>query len=390
MTVKSKYVKTSVYIITIIFSIVFIYFGNRYVTKDSELFTSMEGTDSAKAVVLNITGREEFSNSYYSDNSVFDGVDIKFTCRILDGEHANEVVSATQTVDSFDMVKNKEVESGDKILLYNISGGSGSSVWNFAQYIRTDALKWLGIVFLFLLLVFGRMKGLNTVISLLFTCLAVFCVFIPSVISGHNIYLWSIITCIFTIIMTHLIVTGIGKKSFAAMAGCICGVLLSGVLTLFMDNFLKLTGMVNEEASYLTMVNTENPIDLKAVIFAAIIIGAMGAIMDVSMSIASSLLEIYQKSKTRTIKGLIKSGFTIGRDIMGTMANTLVLAYIGSSLSTALLLVTYNTSLLELLNREMVVVEILQALVGSLGILLAIPLTSVICGFLYNAQRKKV
>ena len=106
--------------------------------------------------------------------------------------------------------------------------------------------------------------------------------------------------------------------------------------------------------------------------------------MDVGMSVAASLHELKLQAPDIPWKQMVRSGLTIGRDMMGTMANTLVLAYIGSSLSVVLLLVSYTTSLSELLNREAVIVEILQALVGSLGILVTIPLASLMCGLLYQ------
>jgi uncharacterized membrane protein len=151
-----------------------------------------------------------------------------------------------------------------------------------------------------------------------------------------------------------------------------------------MDIFLKLTGVVDEASVYLLLMNPEHPVDLKGVIFGAILIGAMGAVMDVSMSISSSLYEMKEKYAAHSFAQLFSSGMTIGKDIMGTMANTLVLAYIGSSLSTVLLLITYNPSLLDLMNREMVVIEILQAIIGSLGILMTLPLTAMVSGFLYS------
>ena len=134
------------------------------------------------------------------------------------------------------------------------------------------------------------------------------------------------------------------------------------------------------------MMNPENPIDLKAIIFGAIVIGAMGAIMDVAMSISSALYEMREKYAATNFTQLFSSGMTIGRDIMGTMANTLVLAYIGGSLSIVLLLITYSSSVLDLLNREMVIVEMLQAIVGSMGILLTLPLTAFVAGILYSKK----
>ena len=106
------------------------------------------------------------------------------------------------------------------------------------------------------------------------------------------------------------------------------------------------------------------------------------------MDIASALFELRRHAADLTFRKLVNSGITIGRDIMGTMSNTLVLAYIGSSLSTVLLLTTYAVSLDELLNREMIIAELLQALIGSIAILLTIPLTSMICGLMYIGRKK--
>ena len=251
------------------------------------------------------------------------------------------------------------------------------------EYYRSDSILILGIIFAVVILVFGRFKGVNTLISLAFTVLAVFAVFVPSVLSGQNIYVWAIVTCIYTIVMTMLLVNGADKKSFAAGMGCFLGVAIAGLLTVIMDKILMLTGMLNEDTLYLQMIQTQNPIDLKGIIFAAIVIGAMGAIMDVAMDIASSLNELRTNIPDISSSKLIKSGFNIGRDVMGTMANTLVLAYIGSSLSTTLLLVAYNVTFVELMNMELIVVELLQALVGSIGILMSIPMTSFICAAIY-------
>jgi uncharacterized membrane protein len=140
---------------------------------------------------------------------------------------------------------------------------------------------------------------------------------------------------------------------------------------------------------YLNDLSTGLTVDLRGVIFAAIIIGATGAVMDVAISIASSLHELNDQLEHPTFGTLLKSGFVIGRDMMGTMANTLVLAYIGSSLATVVLIVAYNASLTSIFNKEMIVVEVEQALVGSLGILSAIPLTSLLAAWFYPLGRKK-
>lgn len=294
-----------------------------------------------------------------------------------------------QILDSNSSINYSDLEVGEKIYLYKHETEE-ETIWYADQYDRASGLIILGIIFIAFVLFFGRKKGINTIIALIFTCLSIFMVYIPAILNGRNIYTWSIITCLYIGVSTLLIVQGATKKSFAAMIGCLTGTAISGILTIIMSKILSLTGMLNEESLYLYYMNSENPVDLKAIIFGSIIVGAIGAIMDVSIDIASSLNEVINASERPTYEKTIKAGFEIGRDIIGTMANTLVLAYIGSSLSCTLLTVSYSGSLTYLLNREMIVVELLQALVGSIGIFVTIPLTTYISAFLYLKHEKKV
>ncbi|MGL5328558.1 MAG: YibE/F family protein [Peptostreptococcaceae bacterium] len=380
--------KRACYIITIILSIILIFIGNKIVTKDSPIFEKNNESLAIKAKVIDIEDKIE-GNYSLGDSETIYKTEIIFKAKILEGENKGDIVSVLQYRDTLLGSQPNEVEIGDKVLIGENPIPSPSIKWAFLEIVRSDALLILGLVFFALLILFGGMKGVNTIISLTFTCLAIFMVFIPSILSGKNIYLWSIGTSIFIITMTLLIINGTDKKSLAAGIGCLSGVFISGGLTLIMDKIIKLTGMIDDESMYIQMLNSENPIDLKAIVFGAIIIGSIGAIMDVSMSISSALLEVYESSDKVDFKDLFKSGMTIGKDIMGTMANTLILAYIGSSLSVTLLLVTYNYSFIELINREMIIVEILQSLVGSFGILLTIPLTSLVSSYLYTKSKIK-
>jgi uncharacterized membrane protein len=233
-----------------------------------------------------------------------------------------------------------------------------------------------------MILLFGKTKGVKTLISLMFTVLSVFAVYVPAIIGGQNIYVWTIVTCAFITISTIIIVYGYSKKTLVTALGCIGGVLVAGLITLFMDSLLNLTGFTDGEATQLYIKNAA--IDLKALIFGGILIGAEGAIMDVAIDIASSLNEVASKMEKPDFASIIKSGLNIGKDIMGTMTNTLILAYIGSSLATVLLLTMGPKTVTSLFDFELISVEVLQALAGSIGILTTIPLTSVIAAGLYK------
>ncbi len=371
-----------VYGVTVVLSALYIFVGHHIAMQGMVTVSDSESTPAPyKAKVVKILSRETPSEE---DGG---GFLIYFDAEILSGEKKGQVVTAMQESDPYTPVQLKEVSYGDKVLLYEANIEDVETGWMLGEYVRTDALIWLGVLFCIGLLIFGRLKGVNTLISLAFTCLSIFVVFIPSVLSGQNIYLWSSVTCLFITAMTLLVVNGADRKSLAAGIGCFSGVAVAGLLTVVMGWIINLTGLLDDDSMHLYLLHEDKPIDLKAIIFASIIIGAIGAIMDVSMSISSSLLEVRSKAGVMTRKELFQSGITIGRDIMGTMANTLVLAYIGSSLSVTLLLVVYSNSMLALLNREMIVVEILNALVGSFGILLTIPLTSLVCALLYAGKK---
>ncbi len=374
-------------VVTILLSILFIWFGNKIAVQGMTVFDGKNYTAVEKAKVVEITDRlKEEHPLTETETLVIE--EIIFTAEGVGSDNKGVSYKADQNLNTYSVIQLKPVEVGDTILLYNIPNEDYGTEWTLGEYVRTDSLMFLGAIFMILLIVFGRKQGIQTIISLIFTGLAIFIVFIPAILSGKNIYYWAILTSIFIILMTFLIISGANKKSFVAGIGCFGGILLAGGLTKIMDMSLNLTGMVDEDSAYLLLLNKNHPIDLKAIIFAAIIIGALGAIMDVAMSIASSLHEVQGQSKKITFNQLVKSGLTIGRDIMGTMSNTLILAYIGSSLGVVLLLISYNTSLLDVMNRELVVVEILQALVGSIGILFTIPFTAVIAGWLFQHKEE--
>ena len=369
------------WIITVIFSILFFVFGNKLVSKDLEIFT---GEDTV--VVAKITELGELI-----DNSIA-GTDYQsktqlFYAKILKGESKGEMVLAYQQIDSFNAYQDEEVQVGDVVTLYK-NAYTTDDTWVFGDYYRIDKIMILGIIFLVLLLLFGRIKGFNTIVALGFTILAVFIFFVPAILSGYNIYLMSIITCIYTIVMTLMITNGPSHKSITTILGCTFGVLIAALSNVILSKLMHMSGIIDEHSVYLQFLSNGKTLDLKALIFAMTIIGALGAVMDVAMDISSSLSEIHFRSPNLSFGELYKSGIRIGRDVMGTMANTLVLAYAGSALCSTLLNISYSSSMLELLNREGVAVELIQSLVGSMAILLTIPLTSIICSLLYTGKFK--
>ena len=374
---------TIIYILTVLLSILFIVIGYS-INKPQFSEESFNKSYKAKVVAVNETIEEETDYGYES----FSTTTIKFRAEIKNDELKGRTVEAVQYIDDIVAVNPKVIEDGDKIIISSLISRSGEGEeWTFLEYDRSAALCGLLLGFFALIVLFGGKKGINTIISLTFTCLAVFMVFVPSILKGNNIYMSSIIVSIYIIFMCLLIINGANKKTLCAIVGNLGGLIIAGILALIVSNIMHLTGLIDDESMFLLLLNTEKPIDLKAILWSGIVIGSLGAVMDVSMSIASAMNELAENMCERNFKSMLKSGFNIGKDAIGTMTNTLILAYIGSSLSIVLLLMVNYKDVLLLFNLEMIVFEIIQAIIGSMGILFAIPITSLFAAYVYNRKK---
>jgi len=367
------------YLAVLIFSAVFLFIGNRIVTQGESTRNRVEVGEWLPAIVTEITDVMQIGDQNWG------GVTITFDARITRGERRGDIVSATQSVFFNVLDDNREIVVGNRVILIYSPFFSN---YQFTAFERLHYIFILGAIFVVLMILFGGAKGVNAIISIGFIGGAVFLVFIPAIISGRNIYVTTIIISIYAVIATMLTVVGVNKKAFAAILGCMGGVFVAGILMRVMDAVMSLSGFLDRDHGFLASTTMDHPLDLRAVIFAGVMIGILGAVMDVALSIASSLWEVKEAGGYLKFREVFRSGMNIGRDIVGTMLNTLILAYIGSSLAMILLIATSYVSFLSLFNWEMVLVELLRALIGSFGLLLTVPLTAGICGWLYTRSKR--
>lgn len=276
----------------------------------------------------------------------------------------------------------RALRKGDMILAQFTMGADGQVSGLVLQFMRANSLLWLGIIFLAALIFFGGKRGLRSLVALVITCIGLIFVMVPAIVNGMNAVLAAILGSIFSISVTLIIIYGFTVKTLAAALGAGGGVLAAGIVTAIMNASMKMTGLVDEEAMYLAQSVGDGLIDLRGILLAAIIISVLGGTMDVGISIASALDEL--KTNAPDIKGaeLMKSGINIGIDIMGASLNTLILAYVGASLHLLMLFYTYDYSMSMILNDEMIASELLQALTGSMGLLLTVPITSFVASAL--------
>ena len=243
------------------------------------------------------------------------------------------------------------------------------------DYVRYKPIIIIVVIFVILLALIGGLKGINSLIPLVLTAFAIVKIVVPAIEEGMNPVLISVIVCIGLLVINLLIISGINKKTAAAIAGSVFGIVSSTGLMIITGASMRLIGIGDEEVEVLMSIFSNNHINFKGVLFAGIILGTLGALIDISISIASAMNEIAEANSSISKKEFIKSGMSIGKDIIGAMSNTLILAYAGSSLIVLLIELSSNLSFIQIINEGVIISEIFKALIGSIGLILSVPCT---------------
>ncbi len=300
---------------------------------------------------------------------------------VTSGEYQGEVFTVKNTL--MDHYYDFYLEEGQEILLLaELEDGLIGNVY-FKEVVRDKYIYYFIGIFIFLLLLVGGKKGLKTIIALGFTGFIIIKMLLPMILQGYNPILTSVVLASATAIFTLLIIGGLEKKTIAAIVGTIFGVLTAGLLALWIGDLAHLTGFSSEEAQMLMyMDNVE--IDVRGILFAGIIIGSLGAVTDVGISIASAVSEVVKVNPRIDSYSLLVSGINVGRDIMGTMANTLILAYVGSATPLLLLITGYEMPWIKVSNLDLIATEIVRSVAGSIGLVITIPVTAIVAAWLFK------
>jgi uncharacterized membrane protein len=197
---------------------------------------------------------------------------------------------------------------------------------------------------------------------------------LPLLLQGKDPIFVAVISAVVIIVPTLLTIGGINSKSIASIIGTGFGVITSGILALWIGKIAHLTGFSSEESKILIYMDSD--INIRGLLFAGIIIGSLGAITDVCMSISSAISEMKQLNRSLGCSEMFQAGLNVGRDIMGTMSNTLLLAYVGGSIPLLLVLLGAELPWIRIINMDMIVTEFVSGLAGSIGLIISIPVTA--------------
>ena len=256
------------------------------------------------------------------------------------------------------------------------------------NYDRGLVLAGLLVVFGALLVLIGGKKGAMALLGLAYTLACLWYLLVPLILRGADPILVSIGVVALTTAASLLLLTGFSRKTLCATLGCVGGVAAAGIFAGLAGTISPLNGFNLSEAEELVLRAGDSKLHISGLLVSGILIASLGAVMDVAMSIASSCNELRELNPNLTRAELFRSGMNIGRDAMGTMANTLILAFAGASLNMLILFRVYDYPLIQIANTDAMAVEVIRGVAGSIGIVLTVPLVALLSSRFMGPQPK--
>lgn len=300
--------------------------------------------------------------------------------KIIEGSHKGQTVTVQNMVDE---VRKGEstVHLGNEVLLHIDENKDGTIKSGYIlEIIRYNLILWVSALFLLLLILIGGKKGVKSVLTLLISLFVIIEILLPLIIAGFDPVPVTIIICLIVVVLNMLILMGKNKRTLAAIIGIAGGLIISGLLAYYVTYQLNLKGIDDEQLQMLIYTSKNANFNFSGLLLSGIILGSLGVIMDVSISIVSAMYEVLNQSSTISRMDLIRSGMNVGKDIMGSMTNTLVFAYVGSGMYTLLMAISYGLTLSSIINQDVIASEMIKTLAGSIGLVLTIPLTAIVTG----------
>lgn len=294
--------------------------------------------------------------------------------KVLTGEHKGAVFEAANFLSAY---ANVDAKVGTKVIVrLDVDEQGELYVVSVPAYNRAPVMLGLALIFAALLVIIGRKKGIMALVGLVYTLACIWFIQMPMILRGAEPVLVSIIIVALTTAASLLFLTGLSRKTLCAVLGCVCGVGVAGIFAAVSGSISQLNGFNLPEAEDLVLRATQDTVRISGLLVSGILVASLGAVMDVAMSISSSCWELRQLNPGLPKAALFRSGMNIGRDAMGTMANTLILAFAGASLNTLLLFRIYGYPAIQLFNSDAIAVELIRGLAGSIGIILTVPLVA--------------
>lgn len=278
-------------------------------------------------------------------------------------------------VGNLPLISQQKYKINDEILLSYSKDSEGKELLIVTDYVRKKPLIWLGVIFLILVIIIGRWRGVSSLLGLGVSFLLIFKYILPQISLGKDPVLVSIIGSLLIIPFTFYLSHGVNKKTTVAILGTFIALLITGFLAKIFVEITKLTGYASEEAGFL-QVAKGGAINIRGLLLAGIIIGTLGVLDDITIS-QSAIVEQLKKANPKiSKKEVFWRAMSIGQDHIASMVNTLILVYTGAALPLLLLFLDNPFPYSQVINYEIIAEEIVRTLVGIIGLIFAVPFTT--------------
>ena len=273
-----------------------------------------------------------------------------------------------------------QYKAGDEVVLSYSQDHEGNDSFAITDFVRRKPLLWLFGLFLLMTIVIGRFQGLSSLAGMAVSFLVIFKFILPKISQGLNPVMVAILGSLLIIPPTFILSHGINKKTFVSIVGTAIALVITGFLASFFVTIAKLSGFATEEAAFLQVANP-GLINMQGLLLAGIIIGVLGVLDDITISQAAIVKQLREANPQLKAVELYQKAMSVGKDHIASMVNTLVLVYTGAALPLMLLFVGSPRPFSEVVNYEIIAAEIVRTLVGSIGLILAVPITTLLAAW---------
>lgn len=275
------------------------------------------------------------------------------------------------------MTNIEKYKLGDDLVISHSQDYEGQDAYAITDYVRRKVLFWLVLIFVLIAVIVGQLQGLTSLIGMAISFVVIFKFILPQISSGADPVGTAIIGSLMIIPTSFFMSHGINKKTLVAIAGTLIALVITGSLAKTFVNSARLTGFASEEAGFLQSMNP-GLINIKGLLLAGIIIGVLGVLDDITVSQSSIVEQLSKANPKFSAKELYKKAMLVGKDHIASMVNTLVLVYAGAALPLLLLFIDNPHPFEEIFNYEIIADEVVRTLSGSIGLMLAVPITTLI------------
>ena len=346
-------------------------------------------------VPLRPTGGSEFEKATVdevitSDVSLSDSGEMQGNQKVLltiaSGQYAGQQAEATSP---YSNNSGAFCAPGLKVIALVNQGQDGSLVATVYNYDRGIVLWALVGLFLVLLCVAGGRSGTLSALGLAFTFACIFFLYLPMVYSGASPFWTAVLVVVLVTVVGMYLIGGWSAKTLCSIVATVVGVLAAGLVASAFGSLGHISGLNVSEIETLAYVGQNSKLDVSGLLFSGILISSLGAVMDISMSVTSHECELNAANPALSMRELFKSGMAVGRDMMGTMTHTLILAFAGGAINTLVIIYAYAMPYFEYWNEYAIGIEILRGLSGSIGIIVSVPCAALITAFCLSRKRRQ-